>query len=105
MGNHEYPLGTHEYPVDCEEEMNNDELIPAAKGKQLLQQLLDRPIPKPTIQRWRKSAQVKLSKINNKYFYKMEDLRLIYSMVLNLNVERSLENAYFEAFKETQGEK
>lgn len=88
--------------------METQQLIPADKGKRLLQQLLKRSIPKNTLQRWRKAASVKLEIINGTYFYKKADLLMIYRLAENLAdlpiAEKTYENAYFNAYQELEGD-
>ena len=88
--------------------MDTQQLIPADKGKHLLQQLLKRTIPKTTLQRWRKAASVKLEKNNGVYFYRKSDLMMIFRLVENLSelpiAEKTYENAYYNAYQEIEGD-
>jgi hypothetical protein len=88
--------------------MNEQHLIPADLGKHYLQQLLKRKIPKTTLQRWRKAASVRLEKDGEIYCYKPSDLMMIFRLVENLSElppsEKTLKNAYFNAYLEIEGD-
>jgi len=74
-------------------------LVPAVDGKRWLQDKLNKQVPKPTLQRWRKAANVNLV-IDDKgqFSYWMEDLHVIWFMIEALRdmppKKRTLKNAH-----------
>ena len=76
----------------------DDILIPAPHGKRWLQDKLNKSIPKQTLQRWRKAADIELViDENNQFSYWLADLYLIWQMITVFNElptkKKTLKNA------------